>query len=376
MFEKFIKIYYADQLSIFQTVHEHIYPERESLTLLNLHYRIKNIFENVICYERRDLKKKRKNRRKHKYLLQQMPVKKSSSIGDKPSLIFLHTPKCGGSSIIATIAEFYNGNIVGNQLAIYNIFSLPWEKIMSLKIYLLLIRYRFKHQKYIPFIWDIIPQNAASGPYFNSINRIYDVLHYNGFAHLHLFLPTMQSNCSIVIKNIREIRENNIFVFAMTREPVSYLLSLYNFFKYHFRTSSDLSVSNEIKNLFLSKNFSKFIRQPEIHNQQIKFLLGIPLFSNWDSSIYSDEIQHIFESIEKDLLIMGVLNRFSESIQYFNELLSYTVFEESKWANKSKFSFLTTKQINLMDKKYISDTYTFDSKLFELSNSKLSFQSQ
>lgn len=150
--------------------------------------------------------------------------------------------------------------------------------------------------------------------------------------------------------------------FMLVRNPMNRLLSEFNF-QYHILGGKNGNPSavlfNKLKNK--PKNFTEYIECTEVHNYQIKFLLGRELASS--QIINSEDYQKVINSIEKGPINCGVTSQMDSFCKMFEEISDNKLLQEFTIRKRTPNNFRIKINQKLEDR--IIELNKFDYQLYE-----------
>ena len=131
-----------------------------------------------------------------------------------------------------------------------------------------------------------------------------------GFNYRHI-LSDKSSNSGDIFLNKNRDKYKNERIFMMLRHPVDRLVS-----EYYFITNR-----NEFTDLIKSKpkSFEDYIKSPQTQNYVINFLKGNRMYSTVRPS--PADLESVINAIDNLPIYVGIFERFSESLSYFNQHL-------------------------------------------------------
>lgn len=153
-----------------------------------------------------------------------------------------------------------------------------------------------------------------------------------GFNYRHI-LSDKSSNSGDIFLNKNRDKYKNERIFMMLRHPVDRLVS-----EYYFITNR-----NEFTDLIKSKpkSFEEYIKSPQTQNYVINFLKGNRMYSTVRPS--PADLESVINAIDNLPIYVGIFERFSESLSYFNQHLGI------KWKKEIPIKRMTIRRPKIED---------------------------
>ena len=237
------------------------------------------------------------------------------SIDNKES-IFIHIPKCGGSTFVGLLMDSVKPQNFDPTTPTHKIDKVGNTKIMHVD--------------------------------FNSIDR--------KFKAPSIFNPN---------KN-QEFIDSQLFI--LFRDPVERIISEFNF-QYHILNGKN----GDQKAALLSKlkrrpnSIEEYIEYKETQNYQIKFLLGKPL--GYAKNISSNNFKTIIKTIDDLPIHCGITNQYASFLNLFEKQTGIKL--KKKVLVRKKTPFLYFDSVSEATKKRIIAINKYDYQLFEYAKEKI-----
>lgn len=251
--------------------------------------------------------------------------KSKSSLANKES-IFIHIPKCGGSSFVGLLMDSVKQQNFESTTPTHKIDKVGSTKIMHVD--------------------------------FSSMERSF--------------------KAPDIFNLIQNLKFKDVLLFMLVRDPVERIVSEFNFQYYILNGKNGDQKAAILSKLKRKPNtLEEYIEHKETQNYQTKFLLGKPLAHA--QNIHANDFRTIISTIEELPIYCGITNEYASFLNLFEEKTGIKL--KKKVLVRKKTPFLYFSSISEKTKKRILALNNYDYQLYEyvkeritLNNNKFNFE--